>query len=67
MAWWRIIVKVEVLPLEKSDDIFLPFTAWVNRFANAGDATLEAAENTAVRVGSLSLISILPFVIFLIF
>ncbi|KAK8934200.1 hypothetical protein KSP39_PZI014805 [Platanthera zijinensis] len=25
-------------------------TAWVNRFANAGDAAFEAAENTAIRV-----------------
>lgn len=26
------------------------FTAWVNRFANAGDAAMEIAGNTALRV-----------------
>lgn len=34
---------------EKFDDVFL-VVGWVNRFANAGDAALEVAGNTAVRV-----------------
>lgn len=34
---------------KKSDDIY-PVVGWVNRFANAGDAALEVAGNTAVRV-----------------
>lgn len=32
------------------------FTGWVNRFANAGDAAIEIAENTALRVSVLSLV-----------
>ena len=34
---------------QKSDDAY-PVVGWVNRFANAGDAALEVAGNTAVRV-----------------
>lgn len=34
---------------EKPDDVY-PVVGWVNRFANAGDAALEVAGNTAVRV-----------------
>lgn len=34
---------------ENSDDVYL-VVGWVNRFANAGDAALEVAGNTAVRV-----------------
>lgn len=30
---------------------FLLFTAWVNRFANAGDTALEVAETAAIKVG----------------
>lgn len=31
-------------------------TGWVNRFANAGDAAIEVAGNTALRVRDCSLI-----------
>jgi hypothetical protein len=31
-------------------------TGWVNRFANAGDAAMEVAGNTALRVRDCSLI-----------
>lgn len=48
----------------------MDFTAWVNRFANAGDAALEVAETTALRVSCssvflLSIVLVLPSPVFL--
>lgn len=43
------------------------FTAWINRFANAGDAALEVAENTANRVGMLTFLFFFPFTVCYIF
>lgn len=55
---WSLVVKneygmsfVSVISTYSSLVVLTIFvTGWVNRFANAGDAAIEIAENTAVRV-----------------